>query len=116
MEYYEMGDLQRYLTKPLPEPEARRITFQVLEGLEFMHENGFVHRDIKPGVRYPPLAINLSFISVHLRANDLLEYLGGNCRAGVVCQNSRFWHQQTPAAGRHDRTNEADRNSWVHST
>ncbi|KAH8121630.1 protein kinase-like protein [Trichoderma asperelloides] len=49
MEYYEMGDLQRYLTKPLPEPEARRITFQVLEGLEFMHENGFVHRDIKPG-------------------------------------------------------------------
>ncbi|PTB47211.1 hypothetical protein M441DRAFT_127916 [Trichoderma asperellum CBS 433.97] len=62
MEYYEMGDLQRYLTKPLPEPEARRITFQVLEGLEFMHENGFVHRDIKPGVRYPPIAINLSFI------------------------------------------------------
>lgn len=53
MEYYEMGDLQRYLTRPLPEPEARRITFQVLEGLEFMHDNGFVHRDIKPGVRYP---------------------------------------------------------------
>ncbi|KAK5988212.1 Serine/threonine-protein kinase RAD53 [Cladobotryum mycophilum] len=49
MEYLRMGDLQRYLTRPLPESEARQITTQVLEGLGFMHENGFVHRDVKPG-------------------------------------------------------------------
>jgi calcium/calmodulin-dependent protein kinase I len=50
MEYLELGDLQRYLAVPLPESDARQITSQVLEGLGFMHENGFVHRDIKPGV------------------------------------------------------------------
>jgi calcium/calmodulin-dependent protein kinase I len=50
MEYLENGDLQRYLTKPLPEPEARTITAQVLEGIKFMHENCFIHRDMKPGV------------------------------------------------------------------
>ncbi|KAK1758922.1 kinase-like domain-containing protein [Echria macrotheca] len=49
MEYLEHGDLQRYLTRPLPEAEAREITSQVLEGLKHMHDNRFVHRDLKPG-------------------------------------------------------------------
>jgi serine/threonine protein kinase len=49
MEHIELGDLQRHLTQALPEPEVRQITIQVLEGLSFMHENGFVHRDLKPG-------------------------------------------------------------------
>uniref|UniRef100_A0A8H7NBH9 Autophagy-related protein 1 n=1 Tax=Bionectria ochroleuca TaxID=29856 RepID=A0A8H7NBH9_BIOOC len=49
MEYIEHGDLQKYLSRPLPESEARQITGQVLEGLHFMHDNGFVHRDLKPG-------------------------------------------------------------------
>ncbi|KAI1208018.1 uncharacterized protein F4807DRAFT_162160 [Annulohypoxylon truncatum] len=49
MEYLEKGDLHKYLTRPLPESETRAITSQVLEGLKFMHENGFVHRDLKPG-------------------------------------------------------------------
>ncbi|UKZ73157.1 hypothetical protein TrVFT333_000798 [Trichoderma virens FT-333] len=48
MEYLELGDLQRHLIKPLPESEAQQITLQVLEGLKYMHENGFVHRDVKP--------------------------------------------------------------------
>lgn len=50
MEYFENGDLQKYLTQPLPETEAKTIASQVLEGLKFMHDNGFVHRDLKPGV------------------------------------------------------------------
>ncbi|KAL9047360.1 MAG: hypothetical protein Q9214_000044 [Letrouitia sp. 1 TL-2023] len=51
MEYVEHGDLQRYLHSalPLPESDAQQITFQVLEGLNFMHENGYSHRDLKPG-------------------------------------------------------------------
>lgn len=49
MEYLELGDLQNYLTQPLHESDARDVTSQVLEGLQIMHENGFVHRDLKPG-------------------------------------------------------------------
>ncbi|KAJ3494127.1 hypothetical protein NLG97_g4278 [Lecanicillium saksenae] len=49
MEYLEHGDLQRHLAPPLPEHEARLVATQVLEGLKFMHENGFTHRDLKPG-------------------------------------------------------------------
>jgi len=49
MEYLELGDLQNHLARPLHESDARDITSQVLEGLQIMHENGFVHRDLKPG-------------------------------------------------------------------
>ncbi|OOQ87150.1 hypothetical protein PEBR_18436 [Penicillium brasilianum] len=50
MEYLEMGDLFMYLCqKPsLPEAEAKDITYQILDGLNMMHENGFAHRDLKP--------------------------------------------------------------------
>lgn len=51
MEYFELGDLQGYIDTPLRESEAREITDQILEGLAFMHENGFIHRDLKPAVR-----------------------------------------------------------------
>jgi serine/threonine protein kinase len=55
MEYLLHGDLQHYLSPapPLPESEAQQITFQILEGLFFLHDNGFAHRDLKPGVRSP---------------------------------------------------------------
>lgn len=48
MEYLKYGDLQQYLTKPFPEPEARQISLQLIEALQLMHENGFAHRDLKP--------------------------------------------------------------------
>ncbi|ORY61767.1 kinase-like domain-containing protein [Pseudomassariella vexata] len=49
MEYLRHGDLQKRLTQPLPEGQARQIIAQVLEGLQHMHNNGFVHRELKPG-------------------------------------------------------------------
>lgn len=51
MEYLERGDLHSYLRRPFPEAEAIAITHQLLEGLRFMHEAGFAHRDLKPRVR-----------------------------------------------------------------
>ncbi|KAL2840411.1 kinase-like domain-containing protein [Aspergillus pseudoustus] len=53
MEYLEFGDLQTYLKPvdrpPLPEHEAQDIIFQILLGLHEMHDNKFVHRDLKLG-------------------------------------------------------------------
>ncbi|OQE44134.1 hypothetical protein PENCOP_c002G08812 [Penicillium coprophilum] len=48
MEYVQHGDLGSHLTVPLPENDAREIVFQIGEGLEHLHRNGFVHRDLKP--------------------------------------------------------------------
>jgi serine/threonine protein kinase len=50
MEYLGLGDLEGYLQNPLSHIEARQITKQLLEGLEFMHNSDFAHRDLKPSV------------------------------------------------------------------
>lgn len=54
MEYLPSGDLQAFIAKRanamLPEPEVQQITSQVLDGLVFMHVEGFAHRDLKPAV------------------------------------------------------------------
>ncbi|KAM0346563.1 hypothetical protein ACHAPY_011614 [Fusarium culmorum] len=48
MEYIEHGDLQNYLNEPFSETHVKIIISQLAEGLEFMHMNGFAHRDLKP--------------------------------------------------------------------
>lgn len=55
MEYLELGDLFTYTntkspTPALPEAEVKEIAYQILDGLNMMHENGFAHRDLKPNV------------------------------------------------------------------
>ncbi|KAJ5664348.1 hypothetical protein N7507_005079 [Penicillium longicatenatum] len=48
MEYFPLGNFQKHISRPFPEGETQLITLQLLEGLDFMHSNGFAHRDLKP--------------------------------------------------------------------
>ena len=50
MEYFEKGDLRRYLSERMSVLTAKLLARQVLEGLNVMHRNGIAHRDIKPEV------------------------------------------------------------------
>jgi serine/threonine-protein kinase SRK2 len=47
----DQGDLADYIMKyrALPEEQARRLFQQYLIALDYMHRNGIVNRDIKPG-------------------------------------------------------------------
>jgi serine/threonine protein kinase len=60
MEYLENGDLHHYLQKspPFSADVAGETTFQILEGLLFMHENHFAHRDLKPAVCFLQYSIS----------------------------------------------------------
>ena len=57
MEYLERGDLLAYVKgrPPLPEREAKVIASQIVEALTMMHENAFVHGDLKPKVSTWPV-------------------------------------------------------------
>ncbi|KAG7413795.1 Serine/threonine-protein kinase RAD53 [Fusarium oxysporum f. sp. rapae] len=48
MEYIEHGDLQNYLDKPFSEAYAKAISSQLIEGVRYIHKNGFAHRNLKP--------------------------------------------------------------------
>ncbi|CUS12982.1 unnamed protein product, partial [Tuber aestivum] len=80
MEYIEMGDLRKHISKPLPEKTVQLITNQLLEGLKVMHEKGIAHRDLKPEnifvVSRSPIRVKLGDfgISKRIRAQDLTTY------------------------------------------
>lgn len=52
LEYFPLGDLQGFMKRspPFDEDATRKIIRQLLEGIAFMHDSGFAHRDLKPGV------------------------------------------------------------------
>jgi hypothetical protein len=76
MEYFPLGDLQKFMRDrpPFPEDETRQIVQQLLEGAEFMHENGFAHRDLKPGVSRRLITNDIAFWS-----EIALEYTSRIC-------------------------------------
>ena len=48
MEYFELGDLESYITPKLTENDAKMICRQLLEGLQVLDGYGLAHRDLKP--------------------------------------------------------------------
>jgi len=68
MEYCEGGsvsDLMNLRGGRLPQTEAKDTVFQALEGLAYLHEKNFIHRDIKPPnilltAKQPKLTVKLA--------------------------------------------------------
>lgn len=48
MDFFPLGDLERYITDDMVEQDARLISSQLLSGLEILHSQCWAHRDLKP--------------------------------------------------------------------
>ena len=48
MEYFELGDLEKFITPKLTEKDVKVIGRQLLEGLQVLHGYHLAHRDLKP--------------------------------------------------------------------
>ena len=71
MEYCRYGDLYHYLLRQrvVSAGEVQQLAYQILEGLDQMHQNDFAHRDLKPGV----CIILLSSDYLLIRQNILIK-------------------------------------------
>lgn len=68
MDYLPLGDIGNYIARfgAFEERAARPVAEQVLQGIFVIHENGYMHRDIKPevGVQFSLLLLLNSFLTV----------------------------------------------------
>jgi serine/threonine protein kinase len=76
MEYVEGDALPDWikLRRPLPEDQVAALAGPLLEGLQVIHNAGYIHRDIKPGniyVRYDGSPVLLDFGSARQKSNEL---------------------------------------------
>ncbi|QMW33369.1 hypothetical protein G4B84_008800 [Aspergillus flavus NRRL3357] len=84
MEYIELGDLEQHLDPPLGEAAAQQISSQLLEGLEHIHSNGFVHRDLKPA-KDPHWLVKIGDFGVSKRTRE------GDSAFQTVAGTPGFW-------------------------
>lgn len=87
MEYIPFGDLHDYISNnpPIPEFEVQQIMFQLLEGIDFMHENDCAHRDLKPAnilikSKAPHWWVKIGDFGLSKRA---MEAAGGSLTRGI---------------------------------
>jgi len=52
MEYMECNlyQLMKDRVRPFPESEVRNWCFHIFQALAYMHQRGYFHRDLKPGL------------------------------------------------------------------
>jgi Protein kinase domain len=84
MEYLEHGSLTEYINALFPESEVQDVVLQLSEGINFMHENGFAHRDLKPSV-----SSHVSGMGNHAKKQ---EYPCVQATSGVVGEDWRLWN------------------------
>ena len=48
MDLYKLIKKRRDQGLPFNDEEVRRIMFQVVQGVAYVHKHGFFHRDLKP--------------------------------------------------------------------
>ena len=91
MAYIEGEDLQRRLRREgrLPPHEAARLTRQILEALAAAHEQGVVHRDLKPQNLLLDKAGNV-FVTDFGLAKSLQETQAGMTQAGALLGTPRY--------------------------
>lgn len=50
MEFCQNGELFKYMQRRhgrITEPEVRRIMITIVKGMQYLHNNGIIHRDLK---------------------------------------------------------------------
>ena len=72
MEHFQYGDLQNYMNQNWSEVQVKNVASQLLEAIVIMHNNGFMHRDIKPASifvveRHPWFRIKVGDFSISKR-------------------------------------------------
>lgn len=86
-----MEDLLRH-KGPLPEALVKKFTRQTLIAVDFLHNNGFIHRDIKGGnllLDKPQLNIKLADFGISKQMDKLKTATGGLVTKNVVA--SFYW-------------------------
>lgn len=47
LEYLEGGELTKYIENGLTEAQAKFLFYQIILGIEYLHNQGVIHRDLK---------------------------------------------------------------------